>query len=139
MPAPDPDPHAAPRAKRAPGLGECGDSIGEELQPVLTNRDVELGVGDGQMIGRGQGVLDRRCIAQGWFGSGDREHRRAQVDADHATAATDRRRREPCHRSGTARNVDDPLGRLEVEPVEKQPCARGEEPRDEHVVVDPRG
>ena len=136
---PNRDSHAATRAQPAAHLRERGRSIRKELQSLLTDRDVELGIRDRQSTGRRLVVVDRRAVGDDRLRLGDREHRRAQVNTRHAAAMADLDRGEARHGSGAARDVEDSLSGLQVEAVEEQPRPGREEPRNEHILIDPHG
>ena len=92
----------------APHFTQCRRSVRKELQPLMTEHGVErLVVAQRQLRGVALSSVDL------WLDpAGNREHRRAAIDADDASLETDNGKREPSNDARTARDIENARSRM---------------------------
>jgi hypothetical protein len=120
-------------------LGQRREPVGEELQALLTGRDVEAPVRNRQAVRRCLEVVNARAVRDRSPADGDREHRRAEVAARHPPGRPGLSGRQPGDRSRAAGNIKHRLARLDGQLAKELTPPRLEHPRDHHVRVDLHG
>jgi hypothetical protein len=115
-------------------LAQRGRPIGEELQALLAEHDVERGVGQRQLHRAAFPPLGGHAFGLRGRARG-REHGRAQVEPDDTRAASEGPGRGPRHDAGPAGHVQHALPRAQRGGLDEVARPGGEDARDQVALV----